>query len=454
MIKTIALVLVCVLTLMLVLSPTLRRVLSAGGLVLKYLLLRLLDWLRIRPLVLRLLGRPSAKLTRPRALRRLAEDLGPTFVKLGQVVASSDGLFPPAYVEEFGCCLDSVRPLKFSQVRSVLRREMGPQWRKKIPNLAREPLASASIAQVHDAILADGTAVVVKVRRPNIVAGIRADIRIMRLGAKLASRFSQHARLANLVGIVEDLAKNLACELDFVLEAENLVRFNEIMSELGRDRVRAPVPHMDLTTRQVLVMEKLEGCRVDAIETIRSRGIDGETLLVEGMRAWFQSALLYGFFHGDVHAGNLMFLDSGEVGFLDFGIVGRLEEHQRRQLADYMIAMATGDYQRLGEVIVEMEAVPKSVDLDAFAEDLETAYGPLLTMALSEVSYRDLFAQVRAVSARHQMVLKEEFVLLTKQMLYFDRYAKLLAPGLNMFRDPRLILGLVDDLSKAKRAAS
>ncbi|MGE3547277.1 MAG: AarF/UbiB family protein, partial [Kofleriaceae bacterium] len=212
----------------------------------------------------------------------------------------------------------------------------------------------------------------------------------------------------------------------------------------------APVPHHGITTRKVLVMERFVGLRVDRFDEIRARGIDGEAKLIDGLRAWFQCVVFYGFFHGDVHAGNLMLLDDDTIGFLDFGIVGRFDDRQRVLVTDYMIAFGSGDYRRLAEIICEMAGAPPELDLAAFVEDLRVTYSPLLTLSFGEVNYAEFLPGIQRTATRHRVKMPNEFILITKQLLYFDRYAKSLAPKLNVFTDPRLVLGMMQDIQKAR----
>lgn len=389
------------------------------------------------------------KRTRPELARLFCEDMGPTFIKFGQIVASSAGMFPKRYTEEFQKCLDRVRPFSFDDVQRILREELADRA-DHLVRIAPTPLASASIAQVHSAELRDGTPVVVKVQRPGIGPRVASDMKIMRLLAAILARTVKDAELANPVGIVEDFAATLKEELDFRREAANLVRFNEIMAELGHANVRAPRPISELTTERVLVMERFFGVRVDDVEEVRRRAVDAEAKLVEGLKAWFQSVLFYGFFHGDVHAGNLMLLDDGTIGFLDFGIVGRFDERQKWMVTDYIVAFVSGDYPALARVIADMGGVQENVDLDAFARDLKEVYSPLLKLSFGQIHYADVLPQIQRVASRHRMYMPKEFVLITKQMLYFDRYAKLLAPRLNVFTDPRLVMSLAADVQKAR----
>lgn len=399
-----------------------------------------------RMLVARVRGKKNQA---PIVVRQAFEELGPTYVKLGQLVASSQGLFPEAYCNEFQGCLDRVKPFAFRDVETTLREELGRDPADVFASLDPEPLASASIAQVHAARLKDGSDVVVKVQRPHIAERIAADLRILRAGARVFALLP-HGELANPVDIVDDFEANLREELDFVNEAANMDEFNRIMREHNQDDVAAPRVVHALTTKRVLVMERFYGHRVDDVAQIRASNVDGEAKLLLGMRAWFQSMIFHGFFHGDVHAGNLMALKDGRIGFLDFGIVGRFPRERRTQVTDYLLCFASGDYKKLAETMIAMGSVDgASVDLDAFARDLEGAYGPMLDGSLDSIKYADLIPAIMRVAIKHKMRMPRDFVLITKQMLYFDRYAKVLAPKLNIFKDPRIVTALAMDVMMA-----
>jgi predicted unusual protein kinase regulating ubiquinone biosynthesis (AarF/ABC1/UbiB family) len=199
-------------------------------------------------------------------------------------------------------------------------------------------------------------------------------------------------------------------------------------------------------------MERFYGVRVDDVAAVRARAADTEGKLVHGLHAWFQCMIRYGFFHGDVHAGNLMLLDDASLGFLDFGIIGRFDARTRSQITDYIVAFAQGQYDELARVLQSMDAVAQGVDLDQLARDLKGAYAPMLKLSFADIQYGELLPNILRVSVKHHMRLPREFVLVTKQMLYFDRYAKLLAPRLNIFSDPRLVAAIGADVLFLRQA--
>jgi aarF domain-containing kinase len=386
----------------------------------------------------------------PELVRRAFEDLGPTYLKLAQLIASSSGLFPERYCREFQKTLDRVKPFAFADVERILREELGDAAAATLLVEAR-PLASASIAQVHAATLPDGREVVLKIQRPHIERRIQADVRILRVGAHILS-LAPTVELANPIAIIDDFARTLAEELDFELEARNMDEFNRIMTELGHADVRAPRVHHEWTTRRVITMERFRGVRVDDVPEVRRRfpELDSEAKLIHGLHAWFQSMILYGFFHGDVHAGNLMLLDDASLGFLDFGIIGRFDARTRRQIADYIVAFASADYPSLVRALLAMDAVAAGVDEAQLAADLKKAYAPMLTLSFGDLNYADVLPAIMRNAVKHRMRLPREFVLVTKQMLYFDRYAKLLAPRLNVFSDPRMVASIGQDVMRAR----
>lgn len=399
-------------------------------------------WLGLRRVWFKLVrrGRPYEPLRNEVLAREFFEAMGPTFIKLGQVVASSPGLFPKRYSEEFAKCLDRVPPFALSVLEDTVTRELGLRSSELFRSLEPEPLGSASVAQVHGAVLPDGRDVVVKVQRPGIARVVDADLWWMRRGARTLEFFFEGARLANLSGVIADFDRTIHEELDFRAEAENLREFNRMMAEHGIEDVRAPVPVDEMVSRSVLVMERFRGFKADDVEQIIGAGIKPECFLRKGLRAWLLTVMLYGFFHGDAHAGNLMMLPDGPaVGFLDFGIIGRFTDKQRHQVMRYVLAFAASDYEALADIMIEIGAVRDDIDRVGLVADLERVYAPLLGLSMSEIRYDEILPDATRIAYRYGITLPREFLLILKQMLFFDRYAKISAPNLNVFSDYHLV---------------
>ncbi|MFT7580837.1 MAG: aarF domain-containing kinase [Myxococcota bacterium] len=379
-----------------------------------------------------------------RIVRIMFEQMGPTFIKLGQVVASSPGLFPKRYSEEFQRCLDQVPPFRLTVLKETIEEGLGKPIEDCFAHFDEAPLGSASIAQVHAATLDDGSEVVVKVQRPGIHAVIDADLWWMRKGAWVTERLFKGARLANMSGVVADFDRTLHEEIDFRMEADNLREFNRLMIKYGVTDVRAPKPVDALVTEKVLVMERFHGFKADDVDGVVGAGIDPELYLKKGLKAWLMTMMLDGFFHGDAHAGNLMLMpataDHGpEVGLLDFGIIGRFTTEQRHQVMRYVLAFSAQDYHSLAAVMIEIGAVDEGLDEVAFVGDLERVYAPLIEKNLADIKYEEILPDVTEVSFRYGIRLPSEFLLILKQLLFFDRYAKLAAPNLNVFSDFYLV---------------
>jgi predicted unusual protein kinase regulating ubiquinone biosynthesis (AarF/ABC1/UbiB family) len=398
--------------------------------------------------VLRQRRQPERAALAAREARDAFAELGPTYVKLAQLIASSPGLFPEVLSEELRTLLDRVPPIPYDDVRDVIRAELGDDPSKIFARFDPEPLASASIAQVHTAELLDGTDVVVKIQRPGIRDRLAADLRILMRLARILERTSAKGRMANPIAVVEDFAATLSEELNFVVEARSMETFDANLRAFGKnDSVRVPMVHWPLTTPRVLTMERIHGYKIDDLAQLNTTGWDLADALKKGVRAWMEAALEHGFFHGDVHAGNLMLDTDGNITFLDFGIVGRLDAKTKEIIRHGLPALIVhGDFQEVAKAIYEMGAVLKPADLEQSAADIAEIVEPILGKPLSEISYGQVLIDIVRIGTRYEVRLPRELVLVAKQMLYFERYAKLMAPDWNILNDPDLIGFLFEGL--------
>lgn len=344
---------------------------------------------------------------------------GPAYVKLGQFIASADGLLPAEWVDAFAWCRDRVPP--FEDALPRIQAELGERF-DELHDLEPEAFAAASIGQVHRARLEDGTDVVVKVRRPGLRRSFAQDVEALALVAAVAHRTSASARVANLPGFVELFAQLALLELDLRLEALNMVELGACFEDAGLDFVRFPRPIPGMVTERVLVMEAVPGVPYD-----RAQSADGERLVELAIRGVLEGTLAYGRFHGDLHAGNV--LVSGDAfSLVDFGICGRLSAAERAGLVRFLMGFAAMDARRQLEALTAFGApapTPEMVaDVQAVVDGLPPALG---VDALGEV----LGGVVRTLAA-HGFTVPTELVLFFKNVLYLSSFTASVAPGADL----------------------
>ncbi|HEV7535396.1 MAG TPA: AarF/ABC1/UbiB kinase family protein, partial [Acidimicrobiia bacterium] len=298
--------------------------------------------------------------SQPRAVRwskHLVQAGGPAYVKLGQLIATAKGALPDPWTEAFAWCRDEVPALKPGVAEGVIDRELGHRRAETFTSIEPGPVAAASIAQVHLARLADGTEVAVKVQRPGLRARFEADIRALAVIALVADRLSKRARIANLPGFVELFAQLVLEELDFRLEALNMTEIGLANEDAGLDHIRVPRPIPGLVTATVLVMERVPGIRYTDAATSHP-DLDGQRIVRLAVQGVLEHALLYGVFHGDLHAGNVLIDEAGNFSLVDFGIAGRLDATQRAALARLVIGFARNDFRAQVAAVAELGALP------------------------------------------------------------------------------------------------
>jgi ubiquinone biosynthesis protein len=366
-------------------------------------------------------------------------DLGPTYVKFGQIIASSPGAFGESLSREFRSLLDAVPPADEAEVHKLVRDELGDEPSNLFATFEATPFASASIAQVHYATLQSGEEVVVKIQRPGIRRRVAADLQILKRGAQIVE-LAKLGRRLSAQDVVADFAENLAEELDFRLEAQSMDAWVSHMhaSPLGKN-IRVPQVYWDLTSERVLTMERVQGIRIDDAAAVRKAGFDGTELVKALLFSVFEGGLRHGLFHGDLHAGNLYVDPDGKIVFFDFGIMGRIDPRTRWLLRELVYALlVTKDHAAAGKIVVLMGAVGTVKPEDQAAKDLEKFATPLTMSTLSDMSYAEIGKQLSTLADAYDVKLPRELVLIGKQFLYVERYMKLLAPKWQMMSDPQL----------------
>ena len=377
-------------------------------------------------------GRPDSRARISHRLRRAFERLGSTYVKLGQIISGGEGLFPPELVSEFRLLRDHVPPESFADVRAVVEHDLGRPLHALFASFDEEPLAAASVAQVHAARLTTGEEVVVKVQRPRVEALVRADIGAMAwLAPKLVGRIPV-AALANPPALVELFAETIVEELDFRLEAENMLDIARVLAETDQRTMVVPRPHPTLVTRRVLVMERLRGFNFDDVESMKAAGIDTSALLRAGLIASLEGAMLYGVFHGDLHGGNLFVQPDGRTVLLDFGITGRLSEAHRIAFLRLLVTGTGGDVPGQLAALRDLGAFPPDTDLDAVITDLglDRPVKDPTTMSADELvaELSDLTKKLLGYGAR----APKELMLFVKNLMFLNAATATLAPDVDI----------------------
>jgi ubiquinone biosynthesis protein len=368
-----------------------------------------------------------------RRLRIAAERLGPTYIKLGQIIGSGEGVFPAELVGEFKLCRDRVPAEPFRLVREVIESDLGRPLEAVFRWVDRTPLAAASIAQVHAATLRTGEPVVVKVQRPTVAKLVRDDLRVMAwLAPKLVGRIPI-AALANPPALVELFAQTITEELDFRLEAENMLDIARTFVELGQRGYVVPRPHPTLVTPRVLVMERLDGFRFDDVVGMRDAGVDTAAVVRTGMIGFIEGAIIHGIFHGDLHGGNLFVLPDGRTALLDFGITGRLDETKRLAFLRLLMGGTVNDVMAQLAALRDLGALPPDADLAAVARELKLDQPFVDPLTLSGEQLVGELQQIVKALLGFGVRMPKELMLFVKNMVFIDGAIANLAPDLDLF---------------------
>mmetsp|Transcript_4740 Transcript_4740/g.6509 ORF Transcript_4740/g.6509 Transcript_4740/m.6509 type:complete len:552 (-) Transcript_4740:731-2386(-) len=408
----------------------------------------------------------NGQLSVPKTLRRVFEELGATYIKLGQFIASSPTLFPAEYVTEFQACLDKSPTVPYSEIKKIIQEDLAQPVSSFFLSVDPVPLASASIAQVHKAVLRDGTEVVIKVRKPGVDSTLMADLGFLLVASKVIEFINPAVSAVSLSNIVGDIRASMLDELDFKKEAKNLENFRSFLVANGITDATAPKPFPQASGTRVLTMEYLKGVPLVDLEGIRKFTKSPEATLISALRTWAATVATNDVFHADVHAGNLLVLEDGRIGFIDFGIVGKISDSFRNAIYDLFAALMEDNFREVANALVRMGATNDSVDVDRFGAELrevvkkindiqpellvevqsQTGSGPYgdnrqsvaASLVVDERETTELVLEIVNVATRNGLRLPREFGLVLKQALYFDRYQKLLAPSLDPLRDARV----------------
>jgi ubiquinone biosynthesis protein len=366
-------------------------------------------------------------LTTPAKVCLMLEELGPTYVKMGQIVSSQASVIPAEWEVELEKLQSDVPPFPASQVREILENELGAAPERLFATFEIEPLAAASTAQVHRATLFSGEQVVIKIQRPGIQAQMKADLGIMQRAAAVATRRSEGLRAIDLVGMIEQFSTSVLAELDLLGEAYNAMRLTENMA--GVEGVHIPRMYLELSTSRVLTMEFIQGVKISDIQAIEAAGLERETVARNALRAVIKQLLIDGFFHADPHPGNILVnLQTGQITFLDTGMVGQLDLTQRVNLVQLIFALQQGDVAGMGQILRHL-SVPfvGQVDESAYARDFERVISRQLYVGGSAGFGKIVNLGLDLLRA-HGLRLDPNLTMAVKALMQAEAFATLLFP--------------------------
>ncbi len=378
-------------------------------------------------------ARADSRETTPERLVAAIQELGPTFVKFGQAMSTRVDVLPPAYIQALSRLQDAVAPEAFPVIRAQIEHALGPGWPDRLLDLEETPLATGSVAQVHAAHLADGREVVVKVLRPHVRERIRSDLQVLGfLAQRILVEFPE-AVFFDPKGILKEFERSVLEETDMTTEAANIRRFRTNFE--GRPEVRIPAVFPDLSTMEVLTMERLRGSR---IRDARASGIDMGIVGHNYLSTAYQMVFEHGFFHADLHPGNVLVQPDGTLALLDFGNAGRLTPDMKDNLVAILYALERGDFRSIARIYYDLGAKTSRVDYDAFERDVtEVMERHWVDRSLRDVDVGRFLKQLADGAVRHRIRAPANYTVLFRALVTTEGLARALVPEVDPVAEAR-----------------
>ena len=364
-------------------------------------------------------------------IRRALEDLGPIYVKFGQILSTRRDLLPDDIADELTKLQDEVPPFPGDVARVIVEKALGQPVTDVFEEFEEAPLASASIAQVHAARLENGREVVLKVLRPGIEKTIRRDVDLLFTIARLAQRYSSEARRLRPLEVVEEYEKTIFDELDLLREAANASQLRR--NFLNSNLLYVPEVYWDYCRANVMVMERIYGTPVDEIDELKQQGVSMKMLGERGVEIFFTQVFRDNFFHADMHPGNIFVAPDGRYIGVDFGIMGTLTTGDQRYLAENLLAFFNRDYRRVAELHVESGWVPAATRIDEFEAAIRTVSEPIYERPISQISFGHFLLRLFQTARRFNMEVQPQLVLLQKTLLNIEGLGRQLYPELDLW---------------------
>ena len=372
----------------------------------------------------------------PRRVRLILEELGPSFVKLGQLMSTRADIFPPDYIEELRKLQDRVPPIPYSEIEKVIEEELKQPVAEIFSDFNKEAFAAASVAQVHHATLPSGEKVVVKVIRPGITKKVREDIRLMYYLADKIEKSFDVGRILAPTNLVREFERTIFKEIDMLIEAGSIEKFSQNFREV--DELYIPKVYWDYITKSILVMERIDGIKMDHVDELKAHGIDPREVARIGLRSFSRQLMEFGFFHADPHPGNTIVMYDGRVSLVDFGITGYLDEETMRQIANIFLGYAEHDYDMVMDAFLDAGLIDEeAIDLDSFRVDLKDASESFYGRSLQSISVKDVYDQIIYLALKYHIQLPRNLLLLLKTFVQTEALGKILESDVSLLEFTR-----------------
>ena len=363
-------------------------------------------------------------------LRKILEELGPTFIKLGQILSVRPDLIPTEFCDEFEKLQNDVPAFDFEQVKEKIEDELKKPLDNLFSNFSVKPIAAASLSQVHFAELKTGEKIAVKVQRPGINKTLMADLDILRILAELAEKHFTNGKLYNPVKIVDEFTKTILREIDFTIEARNIEKFRRNFKDDDSVYIMKIFTH--LSTKKILTMERIDGIKINKFkESKHHDSLDEKQIAINGADIIFKQIFTHGFFHADPHPGNIFILKNGQIAFLDFGMVGRISQTMKKGLSDILISIIDRNARGLVEAFVSMDTLTKTTDLEQLEMDLTDFVDNYYDIPLKDLKMEVFFPDIISIISQNHINIPSDFFLLSKVLITIEGIGKKLNPDFN-----------------------
>jgi ubiquinone biosynthesis protein len=367
-------------------------------------------------------------------LRKSFEELGPSFVKLGQLMASREDIFPPSLIRELKQLQNNAQPIEFAVAREVIEKNLKKPISEVFATIDEKPIGKASIGVAYRGKLKSGEEVVIKVRRPNIKRTIYGDFEIIKFITLQLEKLGPEVKILGLSRLIDDFFRSIILEMNFIIEASNADKLRKNLLKKDPDNILIlPRVFKELSSEEILVLEFLDGTPFNKFTSMEALGLDMEPKLLKSVELFLDSMLSDGFFHADLHGGNFLKQSNGQIGIIDFGLMGTLSKKNRTNLIAILYALTTNNYENLVYEFLDVAEYEQAPDQEALVRDIQSALSPFVGLSVQDTDVNFLFRSIVGALSKHQLYLPREWFIIFRAIMVLDGVGKSLNLNLNVF---------------------